>query len=204
MCGYFRNICDSSSVLSKVSLKSDFFPYFYPGIMHITHSLISTFTAVFILILFSGCQQSRELPPNIIFFLADDLGWRDLGCYGSTYYETPNIDELASNGMLFTHAYAANPLCSPTRASIMTGKYPVGLGFTTPSGHLPPNPEKPYYDSIHAPHRATITPNSRTFLDTAEYTIAEALQHADYVTAHMGKWHMGLDDPTFPTSMDSK
>ena len=130
--------------------------------------------------------------------MADDLGWRDLVCYGSTYYETPSIDELAGNGMMFTHAYSANSLCSPTRASIMTGKYPVRLGFITPSGHLPPNPGTPWYDSLLAPHRKTIPPNSRNYLDTAEYTIAETLREAGYATAHMGKWHMGLDEPYFP------
>ena len=64
-------------------------------------------------------------PPNVVFFLADDLGWRDLGCYGSQFYETPSIDGLAASGARFTQAYAACPVCSPTRASIMTGKYPV-------------------------------------------------------------------------------
>ena len=68
--------------------------------------------------------------PNIIFILIDDLGWVDLTCYGSTFYETPNIDRLASDGMRFTDAYAACPVCSPTRASILTGKYPATLGLT--------------------------------------------------------------------------
>src|SRR5437868_1163661 len=68
--------------------------------------------------------------PNIIFILADDLGWRDLGCCGSTFYETPHLDRLASQGMRFTAAYAACPVCSPTRASIMTGKYPARVGIT--------------------------------------------------------------------------
>ncbi len=68
--------------------------------------------------------------PNFVFFLADDMGWRDAGCYGSTFYETPNIDRLAKEGMRFTNAYAACPVCSPTRASIMTGKYPARLGTT--------------------------------------------------------------------------
>src|SRR4051812_16826013 len=66
--------------------------------------------------------------PNIVFILADDMGTMDLGCYGSTFYETPNLDRLAARGMRFTQAYAACPVCSPTRASIMTGKYPVRVG----------------------------------------------------------------------------
>ena len=68
--------------------------------------------------------------PNIVFFLVDDLGWRDVGCYGSTFYETPHVDQLAKDGVRFTNAYAACHVCSPTRASIMTGKYPARLGLT--------------------------------------------------------------------------
>ncbi|MHC4501255.1 MAG: sulfatase-like hydrolase/transferase, partial [Planctomycetota bacterium] len=68
--------------------------------------------------------------PNIVFILADDLGWHQLGCYGSTFYETPNLDRFAKEGMRFTDAYAAAPVCSPTRASIMTGKYPARLHLT--------------------------------------------------------------------------
>jgi len=83
------------------------------------------------------CGVSRALAsdtqpqrPNFVFFLVDDLGWTDLGCYGSTFYETPNVDRLAATGMRFTSAYAACPVCSPTRASIMTGKYPARLRTT--------------------------------------------------------------------------
>ena len=68
--------------------------------------------------------------PNIIFILIDDMGWKDLGCYGSTFYETPNIDKLAKEGIRFTDAYAACPVCSPTRASILSGKYPANVGVT--------------------------------------------------------------------------
>src|SRR3974377_631698 len=74
--------------------------------------------------------QPRKRSPNFVFILADDLGWTDLSCYGSKYYETPNIDRLASQGMRFTNAYAACPVCSPTRASIMTGRYPARLHLT--------------------------------------------------------------------------
>ena len=76
-----------------------------------------------------GCKQSGSSPelPNIVFILADDMGCAQLGCYGSNYYQTPNIDKLASEGMRFTNAYAAAAVCSPTRASILTGKYPARL-----------------------------------------------------------------------------
>ena len=83
---------------------------------------------------FLACnQESPEEStnrPNIVFLLVDDLGWNDVGCYGSTFYETPNIDQLAQDGMRFTDAYAACPVCSPTRASILTGKYPTRLNIT--------------------------------------------------------------------------
>ncbi|MCF6286095.1 MAG: sulfatase-like hydrolase/transferase, partial [Candidatus Hydrogenedentes bacterium] len=72
-----------------------------------------------------GYSQSAK--PNFLFILADDLGWKDLGCYGSTFYETPNLDRLAATGMRFTNAYAACPVCSPTRASILSGKYPARM-----------------------------------------------------------------------------
>ncbi len=77
-----------------------------------------------------GCQVQTRHKPNIIFILIDDLGWKDLGCYGSRFHETPNIDKLAAEGMRFTDAYAACPVCSPTRASILTGKYPARLHLT--------------------------------------------------------------------------
>ncbi len=102
--------------------------------------------------------------PNIVFFLIDDLGRQDLGCYGSTFHETPRIDALAKEGVLFTDAYSASPVCSPTRASILTGKYPSRVGIT----------------------RAT----PQVSLPLKEITIAEALKEAGYRTAHMGKWHL--------------
>ena len=92
--------------------------------------LIATLTA------FSN-KNNVASKKNVIFILADDLGWKDLACYGSDFYETPNLDAFAKTGVLFTDAYTASPLCSPTRASILTGMEPGRLRFTTPSGHLP-------------------------------------------------------------------
>ena len=83
----------------------------------------------------TGAAFARQ--PNVVFIVVDDLGWKDTGCYGSTFYETPNVDRLAATGMRFTDAYSANPLCCPTRSSIMTGQYPVRTGFTSASGHIP-------------------------------------------------------------------
>jgi len=88
---------------------------------------------LFILAFLISCdsKKSTDTPkPNFVFILADDLGWKDLGCYGSTFHETPNLNRLASEGIRFTNAYATCPVCSPTRASIMTGKYPARIDLT--------------------------------------------------------------------------
>ncbi len=125
-------------------------------------------------------------PPNVVFFLVDDLGWRDLGCYGSTFYETPNIDRLAATGMKFTQAYAACPVCSPTRASILTGKYPQRTGITDYiSVNRSNQPEK-------WPRRTKLLPAPYADrLPLSETTLAEALKHAGYATFFAGKWHLG-------------
>ena len=114
---------------------------------------------------------------NFVFFLVDDLGWADLGCTGSTFYETPNVDALAAAGMRFTDGYAACPVCSPTRASIMAGKYPARMDTTDwfggrRAGKLLPAPYKNY-------------------LPLEEVTVAEALKTAGYRTFFAGKWHLG-------------
>ena len=140
---------------------------------------------------FGARAQTRRRPPNVLFILADDLGWRDTGVYGSRFYRTPNIDRLAKRGMLFTDAYAANPLCSPTRASILTGQYPGRLRFTTPAGHLKQevlDPKLP--EAADSEHRA-VTPGTRTRLPNDYVTYAEILKQAGYTTAFMGKWHLG-------------
>lgn len=115
--------------------------------------------------------------PSILVILLDDMGWRDLSCYGSSFYETPNIDRLAAEGLFFTDAYASCPVCSPSRASLMTGKYPATVGITNwiagnPWGRLM---GAPYLKAL--PH--------------GEVTIAEALRRAGYRTWHVGKWHLG-------------
>jgi len=137
--------------------------------------------------------------PNLVFILIDDMGWMDAGCYGSKYYETPNINKLAKQSMLFTDAYAANPLCSPTRASILTGKYPARLKITTPAGHLPKLPaDRPLLAKQAQPWQKTVTPISRRYLPLEEYTIAEALRKVGYKTGFVGKWHLGKDSIYWP------
>ncbi len=136
---------------------------------------------------------AQSIKPNIVFILADDLGWRDTTLYGSTYYETPNIDKLATRGMMFRNAYAASPLCSPTRASIMTGLHPARIGITTPSAHLPQVIlEQTVQKQGPANHKALI-PNSVTRLKLEYITLGESFKAAGYKTAHFGKWHLGLE-----------
>lgn len=119
---------------------------------------------------------------NFVLILADDLGWRDLACYGNRYVATPNLDRLAREGARFTQAYAACPVCSPTRASILTGRYPVRTGVTDWIPGRQSDPRGPI-----------ITPHTANQLALAETTIAESLKPAGYRSAAVGKWHLGGD-----------
>ncbi len=130
--------------------------------------------------------------PNIVFILADDLGWADTTLYEHTsYYKTPNIQRLAKRGMTFTHAYAASPLCSPTRSSILTGQSPARTGITTPNCHLPQVVLQASAGTNASAGNKSIDPTPVTRLNTTYYTLAEALHDADYATGHFGKWHLG-------------
>ncbi len=120
--------------------------------------------------------------PNIIFILIDDMGWRDLGCYGSDFYETPNIDRLAQVGMRFTQAYASCPVCSPTRGSILTGKYPARLGITDWID---------WAGCVHPARGRLVDVPYIKQMPYSEQTLAHAFVDGGYATWHVGKWHLG-------------
>ncbi|MBL7187596.1 MAG: sulfatase-like hydrolase/transferase [Phycisphaerae bacterium] len=117
--------------------------------------------------------------PNIVFILIDDMGWPDVACYGSKFHETPNVDRLASQGMKFSDAYAACPVCSPTRASIMAGQYPARIGITD------------FIPGHWRPYEKLIVPENRLELPLESVTIGEALKEQGYATCYIGKWHLG-------------
>lgn len=147
---------------------------------------------LFGLFLITGCKQTRDSSelqerPNIVFILADDLGWADLPAYGNTFNEAPHIDKLAAEGVRFTNAYAACPVCSPTRASIQSGQYPARIGITDfITGHW-------------RPYEEVIVPVNRTqYLPEEIVTIGEALKNAGYATGYFGKWHLGNNPEHHP------
>jgi arylsulfatase A len=140
-----------------------------------------------IVFILNTINAQTDKKPNIIFILADDLGYTDLGCYGNPFNETPNIDKLAKSGVKMTQAYASCPVCSPSRASILTGKYPARLNFTS---HMGGN----LTDSL-----STVSPpKTAKSLPTSEVTIAEKLKALGYATGMVGKWHVGDIDTEKP------
>ncbi len=142
---------------------------------------------IFILLLLASYDLKAE-KPNLIIFLVDDLGWKDVGYMGSKYYETPNIDQMAREGMIFTNAYANAPNCAPTRASLMSGMYTPRHGVYTVG-----NPARGKSEN-----RMLIPSPNNTELDGSFVTLAEALKENGYTNCHVGKWHLGDDDKTSP------
>jgi arylsulfatase A-like enzyme len=146
-------------------------------LLHLAPLLLATAATAF-----GGAARTGQ--PNIVFFLADDLGQRDLGVYGSTFYETPHLDRLAAEGARFTDAYAACPVCSPTRASIITGQWPQRTGVTDYIGAAPRR------RSLETQHQVLPAPyTDRLALDAP--TVAKSLKAAGYATFFAGKWHLG-------------
>lgn len=158
------------------------------------------FFGAFTLLLFNSCAEkktasttNKTTPPNVIFIIADDLGYSDLGAYGSDFYESPNIDKLANNSIRFTNGYANCPVCSPSRASFQTGKYPVNTGVTDwIKGRK--------VDVGTTPNDRWIVPDTEYDMKLSETTIAEALKQQGYNTAFLGKWHLGETAEFWPES----
>lgn len=148
--------------------------------------LITTALAIFPTSL-TAAEPAPERPSNFVFLLADDLGWADLACYGADLHETPNLDRLAKESVRFTDAYAAAPVCTPTRASILTGKTPARLHMTIWREASADPPLK----------RKLVPPIAVGDLPHEQVTLAEVLHDAGYYTAHVGKWHLG-DASFFP------
>ena len=145
---------------------------------------IAIFSALF---LTYHCSFSQEKKPNIIFILADDLGYIDLGCYGNPFNETPNLDALAKSGIRFTQAYAASTVCSPSRASIMIGKHPARLKITN------------FLVGERLDSASRILPAKwQKYLPNSEITMAERLKTLGYQTGMVGKWHLGSGDSLSP------
>lgn len=160
------------------------------GLSKLSMSLLLALTVV------AGTLRAAEAEPkpNVVFVLADDLGWSDTTLFGSTkFYKTPNIERLAQRGMTFTRAYSASPLCSPTRASVLTGLSPARHGITSPNCHLPKVILKATASETGPPNQFSTIPDSVSRLDTTYYTLAEMLRDNGYATGHFGKWHLGAE-----------
>ncbi|MCG8311063.1 MAG: sulfatase [Cytophagales bacterium] len=155
-----------------------------------------------IILMFLSCNMKHNYPANIILILIDDMGWKDLTCTGSTYYQTPNIDQFAAEGLMFTRGYSTSPVCSPSRGAIFSGKSPARTGFT--SVYLTNSVEDT--EIWHPYSKSEVEGNNSQYLEAmnlhvlprSEYTFAEALRDAGYKTGYLGKWHCGWHDNFSP------
>jgi len=169
---------------------------------HRLHGMATLVLAGFAAFLSVGAENKGvcdDTPPNIVLILVDDLGWTDLTCQGSKYFETPHVDRLAAGGMRFTDGYAACAVCSPTRAAVQTGRYPARLGVTDwirakfQGGHIGPDGKNPT-GYVGSPAKPVLCPKNALFMESDEITLAEALKPAGYVSCHIGKWHLGQEN----------
>jgi arylsulfatase A-like enzyme len=144
-------------------------------------SLMIYCVVLFFFPLIGKAQQNASAKPNVVIVVIDDMGWKQLSCYGSNFYKSPNIDRLAESGVRFTSAYSSAPVCSPTRAALMTGKYPARLHLTD------------YIPGTNPTDRTLLTPDWQKYLPVEEVTIAEIMKSAGYRTALFGKWHLSKD-----------
>ena len=153
-----------------------------------------------LLLMLGMLANATAAPPNVVLILVDDMGWMDLSCQGSDYFKTPRIDQLASEGMRFTDAYAACAVCSPTRAAVMTGRWPARLGVTDwirarfQRGGIG-TPEANPTQFVGGPKRKLLCPPNPYWLEHSEVTVAELLKPKGYASCHVGKWHLG--DPAW-------
>ncbi|WP_460190413.1 sulfatase [Urechidicola sp. KH5] len=144
---------------------------------------------LFVSLVLIGCLDATNeanKKPNVVLILVDDLGWTDLGSFGSDLYQTPSIDKLAADGVQFTNSYSACTVCSPTRAAIVTGKYPARINVTD------------WIEGHKYPWAKLNVPDWTMYLPDEEYTMAEAFKDAGYQTAHFGKWHLGEQEKNWP------
>ena len=152
--------------------------------------------ALLVLFLSSSVVSWAKPAKNLILILADDLGWADTTLYGKTsLYETPNIERLAKRGMRFSNAYSS-PICSPTRASILTGQNPARHGMTSPAAHLPEVRLEVTAQTRGAPHQKSCNLKTATRIRPEVPTLGEILKDSGYQTAHFGKWHLGREGYT--------
>ena len=142
---------------------------------------IQLYSLLFLSFFFNCTSPSKNHKPNILFLYIDDLGWKDVGYMGNKYHETPNIDQIATEGMVFTNAYANAPNCAPSRACLMTGQYSPRHGIYTVLSANRGNTE----------NRKLIPVKNKTILPSEQYTLAEALSDNEYICGHFGKWHLG-------------
>lgn len=149
-----------------------------------TYKIVTFFALLSVLVSCNNAKTKQQ--PNVVVIFADDLGWTDLGCFGSDFYQTPNIDNLANDGVRFTNSYSACTVCSPSRGAFITGKYPARLHLTD------------WIEGHKYPWAKMNVPDWKMYLDPAEMSLAEAFKQAGYYTAHVGKWHLGELDKYWP------